>query len=97
MVTTASVRGQVVIPAEIRTKAGIKPGTRFHVHMVDTPTGLEIVLRPITAGLVRRMAGFLHQPGKSTSDELIADRRKEEGLKEKRISGWFKTQKHRSS
>ena len=95
--TTASVRGQVVIPAEIREKVGIKPGTRFHVHLEDTPTGERIILKPITVQLVRRMAGILHRPGRSSSDELIAERRKEEARIEGKHAKWLKGKKVRSS
>ena len=40
--TKLSVNGQVVIPAKIREKAGVKPGDRFSVAM----HGQNIVLTP---------------------------------------------------
>ena len=35
METTVSTKGQVVIPAEIRDKDGIRPGQRFEVDRIE--------------------------------------------------------------
>lgn len=35
MVTTVSSKGQIVLPAEIREKDGIKTGQRFDIERVD--------------------------------------------------------------
>ena len=55
METYATSKGQVVIPAELRKKYGIKAGTRF----VVTDDGEVIILRPITREYIRSLRGFL--------------------------------------
>jgi AbrB family looped-hinge helix DNA binding protein len=46
-------KGQVVIPAELRKKYGITPGTRFIV--IDD--GENIILKPITPEYIRSLTG----------------------------------------
>ena len=55
MKTYLSTKGQLVIPAELRRKYGIKPGTR--VEIIDR--GDQIVLQPITEEYVRKLRGSL--------------------------------------
>ncbi len=55
METTATTKGQVVIPASVRRKLGIKAGTRIRVE-VDEANG-QIILQPITREYIERMAG----------------------------------------
>jgi len=55
MKTYVSTKGQLVIPAELRRKYGIKPGTR--VEVIDR--GDQIVLQPITEEYVRKLRGSL--------------------------------------
>ena len=49
-------KGQLVIPAELRRKHKIKPGTR--VHFLEDQFG-RIVLQPITDDYIERMMGCL--------------------------------------
>ena len=44
METTATTKGQIVIPAEMRRKLGIKEGTRILVELDES--GRQIVLKP---------------------------------------------------
>ena len=55
METTVTVKGQVVIPAGIRRRLGLKKGTRLHV---EERKG-EIVLRPLTREYFQKMSGIL--------------------------------------
>lgn len=55
METTATTKGQVVIPSSVRRKLGIKAGTRIHVEL-DEENG-QIILKPITREYIERMAG----------------------------------------
>lgn len=55
METTATTKGQVVIPSSVRRKLGIKAGTRIHVEL-DEQNG-QIILKPITREYIERMAG----------------------------------------
>jgi AbrB family looped-hinge helix DNA binding protein len=68
MSVAVSIRGQMVIPAEIRRRYGIGANTR--VEFVDT--GSEIVLVPIPSRSFAKSKGILK--GVSTKD-LIAERR----------------------
>ena len=70
-ITTVSTKGQFVIPAEMRTALGIKPGTRIAV----TQDGAKITLEPVTDELVDKTRGmFAGKP--SLSDELMRERRR---------------------
>ena len=55
MDTYATVKGQIVIPAALRRKYGIKAGTRIIVSDNDE----EIVLRPVTEQYLRKLQGSL--------------------------------------
>lgn len=55
MKTYISTKGQLVIPAKLRRKYGIKPGTRIQV--IDR--GNQIVLQPITEEYIRKLRGSL--------------------------------------
>jgi AbrB family looped-hinge helix DNA binding protein len=57
MHTTATTKGQIVIPAEIRKSLGIQKGTRIQVEY-NKENG-TILLRPITAAHVRRLRGSI--------------------------------------
>jgi AbrB family looped-hinge helix DNA binding protein len=70
-ITTVSTKGQFVIPAEMRTSLGIKPGTRIAV----TQHGSRIVLEPVSEALVDKTRGmFRGKP--SLSAELKRQRRR---------------------
>ncbi len=56
--TTLSSKGQVVIPAEIREKMGIKTGTRMAVRIEKD----RLVLEPINEQYIRRLRGSLKGP-----------------------------------
>jgi AbrB family looped-hinge helix DNA binding protein len=57
METSVTVKGQVVIPAKIRYRLGIKKGSKFHV---EEKNG-EIILRPLTKEYFQRMSGILKE------------------------------------
>ena len=72
-ITTVSTKGQFVIPAEIRTSLGIKPGTRIAV----TQDRSRIVLEPVSDALVDKTRGmFRGKP--SLSAELKRQRRRKD-------------------
>ena len=58
-----TTRGRIVIPARLRRKLGIKPGTK--VCFIER--GSDIVFRPITEQYIRSICGML----KSTTSALI--------------------------
>ena len=59
METAVTVKGQVVIPAKIRHRLGIKRGTKLHV---EERKG-EIVLRPLNREYFQKMSGILKGSG----------------------------------
>lgn len=72
METYATVKGQVVIPAALRKKYGIRPGTKFHVYDEDG----RIVMQPITREYIQLVRGSLKGSGamKILMDERKRDR-----------------------
>jgi len=55
MQTTASVKGQIVIPATLRKRFGITAGTRIAVEVSPDQEG--ILLKPVTSQYVKRLCG----------------------------------------
>ena len=73
METTATTKGQIVIPASIRRQLGIKEGTRIQIE-VDEARG-QIILTPVTREYIRSLRGSLK--GKGALKVLEAERRRE--------------------
>lgn len=71
METYATVKGQIVIPAKLRRKYGIKAGTKITV--IDT--GEAILLKPVTEESLKRLQGRLK--GKGVLKGLLEERRKD--------------------
>ena len=69
MTITVSARGQMVIPASIRKRYGIKPNSK--VELLDL--GKEVVIVPIADQSIAKARGILK--GVSSAD-LIRERRK---------------------
>lgn len=75
METYATVKGQVVIPAALRRKYGIKKGTKLIV--TDTEDG--IILKPVTEQYLKNLQGSLKGQGglKVLVEERSKDKWKE--------------------
>jgi len=71
MKTRATAKGQIVIPAILRRKYGIKEGTRI----VVTDDGDSIILKPITEEYLKKLQGSLK--GKGALKVIINERRKD--------------------
>ena len=76
METTATSKGQVVIPSSVRRKLGIKNGTRIQIEL-DEPNA-QIILKPITREYVHSLRGRLR--GKGLLKELAAEKKRERNL-----------------
>lgn len=76
METTATSKGQIVIPSSVRRKFGIKEGTRIQIE-VDENTK-EIILKPITREYVHSLRGKFK--GKGLMHELMAEKERERKL-----------------
>jgi len=71
LVTT---KGQVVIPAAVRERHGIRKGTR--VYFIES--GNEIIMRPVTDEFIEAKMGSLKTGGRALRF-LLAERRREYG------------------
>ncbi len=71
METYATVKGQIVIPATLRRKYGIKNGTKIIV----TDNGDSIILKPVTEQYLINLQGSLK--GKGGLKVLVEERRKD--------------------
>ena len=71
METYATVKGQIVIPAELRRKYGIKAGTKITV--IDQ--GEFIILKPVNEASLKRLQGVLK--GKGVLKSLLEERKKD--------------------
>jgi AbrB family looped-hinge helix DNA binding protein len=71
MKTRANAKGQIVIPAILRRKYGIKEGTKI----IISDNGNSIVLKPITEEYLKKLQGSLK--GKRALKMLIDERRKD--------------------
>jgi AbrB family looped-hinge helix DNA binding protein len=71
METYSTVKGQIVIPASLRRKYGIKKGTKI----IITDNGDSIILKPVTEQYLRNLQGSLK--GKGGLKVLMDERRKD--------------------
>ena len=71
METYATVKGQIVIPATLRRKYGIKNGTKI----IITDMGDSIVLKPVTEQYLKNLQGSLK--GKGGLKVLVEERHKD--------------------
>lgn len=71
METYATVKGQIVIPASLRRKYGIKDGTKI----IITDIGDAIVLKPVTEQYLKNLQGSLK--GKGGLKVLLEERAKD--------------------
>ena len=76
METTATAKGQIVIPSSIRRKFNIKEGTRIHIEVDEKAN--EIILRPITREFIHNLRGKYKDSG--LMDELMAEKQRERDL-----------------
>ncbi len=75
-----SSKGQMVIPARLRKKYGIEPGTEVRFIERDG----EILLQPVTASFVRSVRGLLRGERSATKD-LLAERARDRTREEVKV------------
>jgi AbrB family looped-hinge helix DNA binding protein len=71
METYATTKGQIVIPAKLRKKYGIKEGTKIIITEKDE----SIILKPVTEQYLRKLQGSLKGTG---ALKTLMDIRKED-------------------
>ncbi|MBW2020618.1 MAG: AbrB/MazE/SpoVT family DNA-binding domain-containing protein [Deltaproteobacteria bacterium] len=74
-IVTSTVKGQIVIPADIRGKFKIKKGTRVNVY----EDGNRIIVEPLPDDPIKAGRGMLKTRGRILK-ALMADRKKEAKL-----------------
>jgi len=76
MEAAITIKGQIVIPAKIRHRLGIKKGSKFHV---EERNG-EVILRPLNREYFKRMSGILKGGGliKALEESRAEDLKREE-------------------
>ena len=79
-VAYVTTKGQLVIPARIRRKLGIKPGTK--VCFVER--GGEILFQPVTKEYIRSVCGMLKSTT-SVTQELLTDRKNDKEREEAKL------------
>jgi AbrB family looped-hinge helix DNA binding protein len=81
--STMTSKGQIVVPAKLRRRYGLKPGTKVHFIEKDN----EILFQPVTKEYIRSMHGMLKSETPVTKEllrERAKDREREEAKLERR-------------
>ena len=71
-IITSTLKGQIVIPADIRRKYGIEKGTRFKVYEQKN----KIIVEPLKRDPVQEGRGILKTKGRILK-ALVNDRKRE--------------------
>jgi AbrB family looped-hinge helix DNA binding protein len=74
-IVTSTIKGQIVIPAEIRARFKFKKGTRINVYS----DGDRIIVEPLVDDIIEQGRGMLKTRGKILRS-LVVDREKEAEL-----------------
>ena len=83
--STMTSKGQIVIPAKLRRRYGLKPGTKVYFIERDN----EILFQPVTREYIRSVHGMLTSETSVTKElfkERAKDKEHEEAKLEKRGS-----------
>ncbi|MGA6985732.1 MAG: AbrB/MazE/SpoVT family DNA-binding domain-containing protein [Terriglobales bacterium] len=75
--TVVSSKGQIVIPAALREKLGIKTGTRLAIRSEEN----QLILQPITDKFIRSLRGRYRG-----TPSLVQDREREHRVEKDRLT-----------
>lgn len=81
--STVTSKGQLVIPAKLRRKLGIRKGTRISIIEENN----RLVLQPINGKFIESVCGSL-KGGPSLGDALTESRRREFAIEERKIKNY---------
>ena len=73
-------KGQLVVPAKLRRRFGIKPGTK--VYFIER--GNEILFQPVTKDYIRSVCGMLKSET-SVTQELLKERARDKEREEAKL------------
>jgi AbrB family looped-hinge helix DNA binding protein len=79
-VSTMTSKGQIVVPARLRKRYGIKPGTK--IHFIER--NHEILFQPVTSEYIRSVCGLLKSDG-SLTKELLKERARDKKREEEKL------------
>jgi AbrB family looped-hinge helix DNA binding protein len=79
--TTATTKGQIVIPSSMRRKLGITAGTRINVELDEENS--QIILRPITREYIERLSGRFR--GSPLLKDLERERREDKEREDRKF------------
>jgi AbrB family looped-hinge helix DNA binding protein len=83
--STMTSKGQIVVPAKLRRRHGLKPGTKVYFIERDS----DILFRPVTKEYLKSVHGMLKSETSMTK-ELLKERAKDREREEAKI------EKHRT-
>ena len=78
--SVVTIKGQIVIPAEIRRKTGIRKGTKV---FLEEKNG-DVIIHPATSGFYEQTCGILK--GGGLTKMLLTERRKEKDHEEAKFA-----------
>ena len=78
--STITSKGQIVVPARLRRRYGLKPGTK--IYFIERNN--EIIFQPLTKETIRSVHGLLASQN-SVTKELLKERAKDKEHEEAKI------------
>ncbi len=92
---TVTDRGRLVLPVEIRKKLKIRDGDRVAV-AIEADGSISVTTKDVAIKMLRGMFKHLNRPGEPlASDRLIAERRREARMDDRRHQQWLARQRRR--
>jgi AbrB family looped-hinge helix DNA binding protein len=79
-VSTMTSKGQIVVPARLRKRYGIKTGTK--IHFIER--NHEILFQPVTKEYIRSLCGTL-KSNSSLTKELLKERARDKKREEEKL------------
>ena len=84
---TVTDRGRFVLPVEVRDTLKIRDGDRVSLTLEEDGS-LVLQTREVAIGRLRGMFKHLARPGRLASDQLIAERRREARMEDRKFREW---------
>jgi AbrB family looped-hinge helix DNA binding protein len=78
--STMTSKGQIVVPAKLRKRYGLKPGTK--IYFIEGDKG--ILFQPVTKEYLKTVHGMLTSETSATK-ELLKERSKDKGREEAKV------------